>query len=81
MPFTGEPTNDALTFDTVRLTVRPITPDDAGEAHALLTHPELEFMDRNFVPPNREAYADFARRTQDRIDNDERWASPRRPDG
>lgn len=73
MPFIGEPTTEDLTFDTERLTVRPITPDDAGDAHALLTHPELEFLDPNFVPPNPEAYADFAERTQDRMDNDEQF--------
>lgn len=73
MPFNGEPTDDELTFATERLTVRPIAPDDAEDAYALLNHPALEFLDPNFIPETAKAYAEFAERAQTRTDNDEQF--------
>ncbi len=69
MTFSGEPSNDDLTFETERLIIRPIRPDDSTEAYALLTHQELKFMDPRFVPPDAEAYAAFAQRMQEREEN------------
>ena len=71
MPFQGEPTNEELTYTTERLAVRPIAFDDANEAHALLTHQHLDFIDPTFVPSSAGAYAEFANQSQNRTENDE----------
>jgi len=71
VPFRGEPDDDELSFDTDRLVVRPIHPNDAEEAYGLLTDSRLQFLDPSFVPPDAATYAEFAQRMKLRADNDD----------